>query len=354
MRILLCGGGTGGSVTPLLAIAQQLREKDPKIEFLFLGTKKKHPERELAQGAGIPFRSIYAGKLRRYFSLKNIFDPIFVIFGIFQSFFILLKFRPNVVLSAGSFVAVPVVFSARILGIPCFIHQQDVVQGLANRLMGHLATKITVALRDSTKSFPLSIVIYTGNPIRMEILSAQKEESINFFHFTKETPTVLVLGGGTGSVKLNQILDKALPNLIKFCQVIHLTGGRKGAENKNFPRYRTYEFLSQEMKYAYAAADLVISRAGMGVITELAALAKPAILIPLFKSHQEKNAQFFEKNKAVLVIRENVLTPELLIETASKLLSRKEEMQELGRNIHQFAKLDAAEKIAEEVLRFKK
>ncbi len=350
MRILLTGGGTGGSVAPLLAVASRIKSIDPKSEFLFLGTKKG-PEKVLCQSNNLPFRSINSGKLRRYLSLRNLLEPFFILLGFLQAFLQIQKFKPDAVLSAGSFVAVPVMLAAYLKGLPRFIHQQDIQKGLANKLMTPLASKITVSLEKSLKDFPLSKVILTGNPVRSVILEGKKEEALNFFNLKDNLPVLLIIGGGTGALKLNQVVFEAAKELVNFIQIIHLTGRGKGQDDYHHEHYHSFEFLDEELALAYAASDLVISRAGMGVLSELAILGKPTILVPMPQSHQSRNAQYFEKNKAAIIISQGILTPLILTQTVRETIKNDKQLKELSHNILKIMKPNADELMAQEVLK---
>jgi UDP-N-acetylglucosamine--N-acetylmuramyl-(pentapeptide) pyrophosphoryl-undecaprenol N-acetylglucosamine transferase len=358
MRIIFTGGGTMGSVSPLLAIAEELEISSQTInyQFLWIGTKKG-PERKIIEDYQITFKSIFAGKLRRYFDWRNFIDPIFILLGFIQSFFILLKFKPDIILSAGSFVSLPVIWAGWLLRIPCLIHQQDIRPGLTNKLAAPFAKRITVTFEKSLKDFPQGKTIWTGNPIRREIRNSKFEirnsEAQKKFNLEENLPTILVIGGGTGALGLNKIITKALPELTKFCQIIHLTGGKNESEISTqelwIERYHPYNFLTDEMKHAYIASDLVICRAGIGTLSELAILGKPAILVPLPDSHQEENAKFFQENKAAIVISQKELSPEKLTETIREILNKQEKIQSLSKNIQKLNKPNAAEKIVKEI-----
>lgn len=345
-----------GSVTPLLAVAEELKKTRPEAEFLWLGTKSG-PEKKVVEAYSIPFAAIPAGKLRRYFSWKNFVDPFFILAGFFKSFWLIFKFKPKMILSAGGFVAVPAVWAGWILRVPSLIHQEDVRPGLANKLSARFAKIITVTFSESLKYFPRAVV--TGNPVRQEIFSGMKDRAIDFFKLEKDPPTLLILGGGTGALELNKLVIDAATELLEFCQIIHLTGGR--FDDKTFtisellkaenPRYHAFDFLVTEFKDAYAAADLVISRAGLGTLTELAVLGKPTVLIPIPKSHQEDNAWYFKKNNAVYLWDQTQLTPENFVGGVRELINNKVELENLSRNIKGAMKSDAAQMIAEEVLK---
>jgi len=348
-KILLTGGGTGGSVAPLLAVVDELRVMSYKLcDFFWLGTKHG-PEHEMVAREDIKFKAIFSGKLRRYFSWRNFIDPFFIIFGFFQSLFILLKWRPALVMSAGSFVSVPAVWAAWLLRVPVLIHQQDVKPGLANKLMAPFARTITVTFAKSLEDYG-GKAVWTGNPVRQSLTESRKQKAESRFNLKNDLPVVLIIGGGTGSLAINKLIEQSVVELTKFCQIIHLTG-----KNKKVPipseeigaLYQQFEFFNAEqMAQAYAVADIVISRCGMGVLTELSYLGKPAILIPIPDSHQEENAKIFKEKQAAIVLQQKELTAEKLVANIKKLLDDKMLRNMLSSNIGQVIKRGANEKIA--------
>jgi len=355
MKVIFSGGGTLGSVTPLVAIAEDLKTMENGVEFLWLGTKGG-PEKKIVEESGIKFKPIFSGKLRRYLSLWNIVDLFLIKIAIWQSLFVIIKEKPDLVVSAGGFVAVPVVFASWLWGVPVFLHQQDFRAGLANKLCAPFAKKITVALEKSLDDYSKKKTTWVGNPARK--LSCPEEKARKVFDLDKKKPVVLILGGGTGSIGINKLVINSLEKILKFSQVIHLTGGKEKAKGslsgdvKKMDNYYPYEFLVKEMACAYAVADVVVTRAGMGVLTELASLEKPAILIPL-AGHQEENAKYFAEKKAVIVLKERGLTPEKLAGEIEKLLKDKKTQNALSENIKKVFPLSpekSAEKIADIIL----
>jgi UDP-N-acetylglucosamine--N-acetylmuramyl-(pentapeptide) pyrophosphoryl-undecaprenol N-acetylglucosamine transferase len=354
MKIILSGGGTLGSVTPLIAVAEDLKTMETGVEFLWLGTKGG-PEKKIVEEAGIKFKPIFSGKLRRYLSLWNLVDLISIKIAVCQSLFIIIKEKPDMVVSAGGFVAVPVVWASWLWGVPVLIHQQDFRAGLANKLCAPFAEKITVALEKSLNDYSKKKAVWIGNPARK--LSCSEEKARKVFNMNKNKPVILIIGGGTGSLGINKLVLASLKKILKFAQVIHLTGSaRTVLANKNKDRpcaeYYPYEFITKEMACAYEVADVVVSRAGMGVLTELASLGKPAILIPL-AGHQEENAKYFAEKSAVIVLKERGLTPEKLAEEIEKLLKDKKAQDKLSENIKKVFPLSpekSAEKIADTIL----
>lgn len=352
MKILLSGGGTLGSVTPLIAIVEALESRSSptqKFEFYWLGTRRG-TEKELVKKYNIKFKPIFSGKLRRYFSLLNFIDPILIVFGFFQSLIVLNRFKPDIVLSAGSYVSVPVVWAASLLGNPILIHQQDIETGLANKLMARFAKKITVTFEQSLKEFPADKIIWTGNPVRADIFRGDKERAIIKFNLEKDLPAILIMGGGTGAKTLNDLVSKIIPELAGFCQIIHLTGRDKSVnikwiDEKNRNRYHQYEFLTDDLRDAYAVSQIVVSRAGLGTLTELANLEKPTILIPLPETHQEINANYFKDKNAAVVLNQSELTPEMFLFEIKKLLTDENRQQILAGNMAKIIKKHAVSAI---------
>ncbi|MFA5050637.1 MAG: UDP-N-acetylglucosamine--N-acetylmuramyl-(pentapeptide) pyrophosphoryl-undecaprenol N-acetylglucosamine transferase [Patescibacteria group bacterium] len=365
MRIFLSGGGTGGSVSPLLAISQEIisqrltslglekqsASRRTETKFLFIGTKKGIPERELAQSYNIPYQPIFSGKLSRYFCWQNFVSPFLIIAGFLQSVFLILKYKPKAIVSAGGFVAVPLVWAGWFFRIPIFIHQQDVIPGLANKLMAPFTKIITVSLEKSLNDFPKEKTILTGNPVRPDIKNYSQERAIKRFNLENNLPTLLVVGGGTGAQNINKLISEIIPELVKFCQIIHITGKSKIQAAQTLTHYHQYEFLNEAMPDALTIADLVISRAGMGFLTELSILGKPAIIIPMPDSHQEINAQYFAEQKAIVLMNQKNITPKILSEKIHQLIFSVSERSVLSLNISKLAKPDAASKIAEIILK---
>lgn len=359
MRILLVGGGSGGSVSPLLAIAQHILKTRPKAEFLFMGTKNG-PEKMMAQNVGINFVAIASGKWRRYFSWKNFGAPFLILAGFIQSFKILKSFRPDCVFGTGSFVQVPVVWAAWFLKIPVVLHQQDVVPGLANKLCELCAKKITVTFAESANNFSTGFGIFykkhpgdkiaiTGNPFREELRDASFAAAQKFFGLKTDLPVLLVLGGGTGAEFLNNLILDCLPELTKTVQIIHSTGDRK-FQPKAADNYHPYEFI-QNMGQAYAVADIVLARAGLSTLTELSNLRKLSIIVPMPQSHQEQNGLLLIRLEAAIVISQRRVTSSGFVRLIRKLLFAQEAQDILKHNIGKIMPHEANEKIAEIILK---
>jgi UDP-N-acetylglucosamine--N-acetylmuramyl-(pentapeptide) pyrophosphoryl-undecaprenol N-acetylglucosamine transferase len=363
MRILYSGGGTMGSVSPLIAIHQRLSASvpfsgttadklnnleneiiaDKNYQAFWIGTKTGL-EKEIVKKEGIVFKSISAGKLRRYFDLRNIVDIFKIKIGFFQAFSIIKKFKPDVIVSAGSFVAVPVVIAGWFLRVPSIIHQQDVRPGLANKIMAKFAARITVALDISLKDFSSKKVILAGNPVRQFPISnpeysgqfSNKSQNLNF-KFQNDLPILLVMGGGTGALALNNLILESLPELAKFCNIIHLTGKNKKLQATSYKlqaNYKSFEFLGDEIFSAMSAADLIITRAGMSALTELAYLKKSCVIVPIPNSHQEKNAEYFAEKNAGVYLKQNEFDKNKLVDEIKKLLADENARLEMGERIN--------------------
>jgi UDP-N-acetylglucosamine--N-acetylmuramyl-(pentapeptide) pyrophosphoryl-undecaprenol N-acetylglucosamine transferase len=351
-RVLLAGGGSGGSATPVLAVAQALHRQEPLVEFLYVGTRDG-PEAALAAAQGIPFAGVAAGKLRRYWDARNVSDPLRVVAGTAQSYALVRRFRPEIAFAAGGFGAVPPILAARLAGARTLIHQQDVEPGLANRLLVPFADRITVSLESSLAHFPRHRSRVTGNPVRHEILTAQPGLAIASLRLDPDPalPLLVVTGGGTGALGLNRLVAAAAPRLVERLQIVHLTGrGRGVAAETGSPRYRAIEFLVDEMPHLLAAATVVVSRAGMGTLTELAALGKPSLIVPLPGSHQWANAQAFARLGAIEVADQGALTVDSLAGRILSLVQDSARREQLARAISQSMPRDAADRIATALL----
>lgn len=313
-KIVMTGGGTAGHVTPNIALLPNL--KNSGFEIFYIGSYQGM-EKNLIEEQGITYYGISSGKLRRYFNLKNITDPARVIKGFFQAKKLLKKLRPDVVFSKGGFVSVPVVLAAKTLHIPAIIHESDITPGLANKLAIPAAYKVCCNFPETLKYLPKEKAVFTGTPIRTELLSGSKNTALSLCKFSSEKPIILVVGGSSGSKFLNDTIRGLLDSFLKDYQIIHLCG--KGNLDKSLNQkagYIQFEYANQELRDMFAAADLVISRAGANSICELLALHKPNILIPLSaaasRGDQILNAKSFQKQGFSYVIEEEQLSADTL------------------------------------------
>jgi len=309
MKIILSGGATLGPVIPLLAIVESYRERYPDTQFLWVGTKHG-PEKELIQKYNIPFFSLSTGKWRRYSSLLNIIDLCKIVGAFVWSLYFLLREKPNLLISAGGFVSVPLHWAAALLAMPMWVHQQDARVGLANKLMFPSATKVTVALGSTSRELKQFSAEWIGNPSR-DLHVSDKNKAREKFHIPFDAPVVFAMGGGTGSASVNKLILEALPHWPRAWQVIHLVGKDRPQDLSKraadvFQNYHVYEFFSDEMKDAYAVADVVVARAGFSTLSEIAMLEKAAVIIPMSGTHQEDNTTEFEKEGGIQVLHEDL------------------------------------------------
>lgn len=350
MKIILSGGGTLGPVAPLLAIYEQYKAYNKKCEFIWVGTKRG-PEKEIVVKYQIPFCIIVSGKWRRYFSIFNFVDTFKIIIGFCQSIFLLIKEKPDLLVSAGGFVSVPLHYAAFCLGIPTWIHQQDVRLGLANKLMAKVATKITTALRDTVESFSTNKANWIGNPVR-DLSVPDIDVSYNKFNLDKKRPIIFAFGGGTGSDKINKLIVEMLPHLPISYQIVHLTGQERdgsyavGAINTH-PNYQVYKFFANEMRDIYAVSDVVIGRGGFVTITELASLGKPAILLPMPNTHQEENVRMLADNKAAIILDERKVNGMDLAHIVKDLIDNPKIRSYLGKQFHKILPSVDPDKVVE-------
>lgn len=348
LRVLLAGGGSGGSASPVIAVAEALAQRHPSAEFLYIGTRSG-PERALVETAGLPFAAVTSGRWRRYATWRNLIDPALVSLGVVQATALVRHFRPEVAFGAGGFATVPPLIAARTLGARVMIHQQDAAPGLANRMLAPFASKITVALPMTGRLFAHATLGPVGNPVRRLVLEANPERGRQCLGLEPGVPIVLAMGGGTGALRLNQLVAQAVPELVAEAQVVHLTGEGKAAVDWEHPRYRVREFLVEEFPHVLAAADIVISRCGMSSLAEIAALRKPAIVVPMPDSHQELNAEVLRRADAALVFSDRSLSAEVLAGQVRSLLADTARREALGEAAYRLFPAAASERVADEL-----
>lgn len=314
-KIVLTGGGTAGHVTPNIALLPELKAAGFEVHYIgsYEGIEKK-----LIEDMGIPYYGISSGKLRRYFDVKNFSDPFRVMKGFGEADRILKKIQPNIVFSKGGFVTVPVVLAAKKNHIPAIIHESDMTPGLANKLCIPSATKVCCNFKETFDLLPEGKAVLTGTPIRRELFEGNKEKAAQFCGLSKDRPTILIIGGSSGSVVINNIVRESLDDILKNFQVVHLCGkDHLDMSFKDKKGYVQFEYISRELRDLFALSDLVISRAGANAICELLALKKPNILIPLSKAasrgDQILNAKSFKKNGFSYVLEEEELSKASLL-----------------------------------------
>ncbi len=308
-KIVLTGGGTAGHVTPHLALLPYL-VKDG-YEVFYIGSKNGI-EKQLIRDQGLPYYEIETGKLRRYFDPKNFSDPFRVIRGLGEAHRILRKIKPDVIFSKGGYVSVPVVQAGAMLRIPSIIHESDMTPGLANKLCFRAAKKICCNFPETMNDLPSGKAVLTGTPIREELFHGSREKGLEICGFSPDKPVLLIIGGSQGAASVNKSVRENLDRLLAEFQIIHICGKEK-MDNLllTVPGYRQFEFVEDELPDLFAAADVVISRAGANAICELLALKKPNILVPLpttgSRGDQILNAGSFEAQGYSIVVEDDML-----------------------------------------------
>jgi len=347
-KILMTGGGTAGSVTPLLGVVDKLKY-DKEIVFTWIGTKDG-VERLMVERENIPYFAIASGRLRRYWTWQNFTDIFRIKLGFWQALILLKKIKPDLVMSAGGFVSVPVAWAAYFLRIPVLIHQQDVRAGLANKLMAPCSKVVTVVFEKSLQDYGKKAIL-VGNYVREELRRPLRRDwAIEKLGLRLDMPVTLVMGGGTGALAVNEILDGGLKEMTKVCQVVHITGKGKNLldESRQINNYKPFEFVNIEgMIKLYRVADVIVSRCGMNALTELSFLGKASILIPMPDSHQEDNAQVFAEKNAAVVLDQKKLNSAKLASEIINLIKNKEERRRLQEAIKGVIKVDEGGELIE-------
>jgi UDP-N-acetylglucosamine--N-acetylmuramyl-(pentapeptide) pyrophosphoryl-undecaprenol N-acetylglucosamine transferase len=334
LRLALAGGGTGGHIMPNIAIINDLRMKlsadaEDSPEILYFGTKKGMEEKLVAP-LGVKFRAISCGKLRRYFSLQNFADFFKIPVGIFQAYFTLLFFKPQVIFCKGGYVSFPVAVAGWLNRIPVVLHESDVVPGLANKLSARFSRVICVSWEETKKYFPLKKVVFTGNPVRPEITEGNPEDAREFTGLKEKLPTVLIMGGSQGAESVNEAVFSILKELVRSYQIIHICGEKQVNEgqillrgNPHSERYKSFAFIGDNLKHVYSLSDLIVSRAGANSLFEIELLNKPSVIIPLgtksSRGDQIVNAETYAKNHDAIVIDDDPVDEAALLSAINKL-----------------------------------
>ncbi|PID71208.1 MAG: undecaprenyldiphospho-muramoylpentapeptide beta-N-acetylglucosaminyltransferase [Flavobacteriales bacterium] len=354
IKILISGGGTGGHIYPALAIADELKKRHPKADFLFVGAKGRM-EMEKVPNAGYKIIGLWISGIQRKQILKNLSFPFKLLSSLFKANKILKNFKPDVTIGTGGFASGPVLQMANKRNIPTLIQEQNSYPGITNKLLAKKANTICVAYDGLERFFPKEKLVKTGNPVRSDVLNLTIDKKIAIDHFllTKESQVLLVLGGSLGARAINNLMQKHIHWLVKQgLQVIWQTGKLYYEEFKQFndlPGVRVVKFIDR-MEMAYTAADIIISRAGAGSISELCLVGKPVLFIPspnVAEDHQAKNAMAVAQNKGAVMLRESELNR--FKEEFVNLILDKSYQKMLGTNIKKMAMPNATEQIADEV-----
>ena len=366
VRLVIAGGGTGGHVLPALAVLDELRGRGIAIDAHWIcsagGVESEHAAR-----AGVPFSTIATGKLRRYLDAKTVPDAARVPLGILQARRLLRRLRPDVVYSTGGFVSVPTVIAATRLA-PVLTHEQTAILGLATRINARFAAVVAVSYEE-TAALAATVrgrVVVTGNPVRATLTDGDAARGLTRYGFTSDLPLLYVTGGARGASALNQRLGDLLPDLLEVCQVLHQTGPavanddaadlrrrRDGWSTNQQARYHVTEFVRDELPDVYAAAALVLGRAGAGTVAELAVLGKPSVLIPLPGAggdEQTRNARLLVNAGGAVLLPQDAATPQVLNATLRDLLGDSARLARMAEGARRVGAPDAAARLADELL----
>ena len=326
-KIVLTGGGTAGHVMPHVALLEEYEKLGYKVYYIGTDGIEKQI---ISAYPNVEYRSIRAGKLRRYFDVQNFFDIFNILVGFFQSLIYLISIRPRLVFSKGGFVSVPVSYAAKIIGTKVVTHESDVTPGLANKLLKPVVSKYYYAFEETGKYLPSSISKRVGIPIRADLFKGDKQKGLSMCGFTPEKPVILVMGGSLGAQRLNEALKDNLDSLLNIFQIIHITGKGKSLDIVK-SGYKSFEFIQDGLEDIFAATDIVVSRAGANSLFEFLDLKIPMLLIPLeigSRGDQVLNAESFKKQGFAEVLRETELTKDKLLNAIQTVFENREGYKE--------------------------
>ena len=356
LKFILSGGGTGGHIYPAVAIANELKSRFPTAEFLFVGAKDKMEMQKVPQ-AGYKIEGLWIAGLQRKLSFQNAMFPFKLIDSLWKSRKIIKDFKPNVVIGTGGFASGPLLQMATMFNIPTLIQEQNSYPGITNKILSKKTNKICVAYENLERFFPKEKMILTGNPVRQDLIDSgdKKAEAIHYFNLDTNKKTLLILGGSLGARRVNQLIEKELDNLNALnVQVIWQCGKLYFEDYKkyNSNNVQVLAFIDR-MDLVYAAADIVISRAGASSVSELCIVGKPVIFIPspnVAEDHQTKNAKSIVDKKGALMLKESELETQFNI-VFEALLKDIGKQDQLSRNIKQLALPNATKQIADEIVK---
>ncbi len=353
-RFILSGGGTGGHIYPAIAIANELKLRYPDAEILFVGAKDRM-EMEKVPQAGYKIEGLWISGLQRKLTLKNLMFPIKLISSLIKARSIVAKFKPQVVIGTGGFASGPLLKIASNKGIPCVLQEQNSYAGVTNKLLAQKVEKICVAYDGMGKFFPAEKVVKTGNPVRGDLMqiSGDKKAAVEFFGLDAEKPVLVILGGSLGARRINQLIAEKLSFFEALgLQLIWQCGKLYYEDYKNYSSdsVKVFDFLN-EMNFAYGAADIIISRAGAGSVSELCIVGKPVVFIPspnVAEDHQTKNAQALISENAAEMVKEKELDTHFEV-VFKEIFNSKERQKKMSANIKKLAMPNATKHIVDEI-----
>jgi len=364
MRVVFAGGGTGGHIFPIISVYEELQAlceaRNISLEVLFIGHIDDRGKTTL-ENAGIPYTHVHAGKWRRYPSIQNVLDIFRGFWGLMKAQWYVWKFMPDVTFGKGGYASVPATFVSGVYQIPVIIHESDAKPGLANRILGVVATEIGVAFPGAKERLPEEKTAVVGGLTRPEIAEGSQNEAAEFFNLTFEKPIILIIGGSQGAEIINRTIWQMLSELLDTAEVIHVVGEAYEEEARSVKRsLGTYEsrlyhyagFLRNELKHAYKAADLVITRSGASSLADVSRNGKPSVLVPIAidGGQQRENAYDFAEAGAAVVIEEPNFEPHLLLSKIRELFNDPDLMKQMRQESVQFATPETASRIAENLL----
>ena len=356
IKFIISGGGTGGHIYPAIAIANELRSRFPKAEFLFVGAQDKMEMQKVPQ-AGYAIKGLWIAGLQRKFTLQNLLFPVKLLSSLLKSRAIIKSFKPDVVIGTGGFASGPLLQMANSLNIPTLIQEQNSYPGITNKLLSKKANKICVAYENLERFFPKEKMILTGNPVRQDLIAidSKRKEAIKFFNLDPSKKTLLILGGSLGARRVNQLIEKEKDSILNLnVQVIWQCGKFYLDEYKKYDsnNVQVLAFIDR-MDLVYAAADFVISRAGASSVSELSIVGKPVLFIPspnVAEDHQTKNAKSIVDKNGALMIKESELD-ENFNTIFSDLVTNENLQKQLSENIKKLAKVNATKDIVDEIVK---
>jgi UDP-N-acetylglucosamine--N-acetylmuramyl-(pentapeptide) pyrophosphoryl-undecaprenol N-acetylglucosamine transferase len=353
-KFILSGGGTGGHIYPAIAIANELKTQFPDAEFLFVGAQDKMEMQKVPQ-AGYQIKGLWIAGLQRKLTLQNLMFPLKLATSLLESRRIIKQFKPNVVIGTGGFASGPLLQAAGGAGIPTVIQEQNSFPGITNKLLSKKANAICVAYGNLERFFPKEKIVLTGNPVRQDLIDieSKRDEAIAFYGLDPNKKTLLVLGGSLGARRVNQLIEKELQNMLtQDVQIIWQCGKLYFEEYKkhNQQHVRVVDFI-ERMDFVYAAADVIISRAGASSVSELCIVGKPVIFIPspnVAEDHQTKNAQAIVDAKGAILLKESELDSQFSI-VFEALMKDHGKQKQLSDNIKKLAMPNATKEIVDQI-----